>query len=32
MLHHEVYSAERGIVLFKPRDSEFVKLQDKQNK
>lgn len=31
MFKHEIWASERGIILFKPRDSEYKKLQDKQN-
>lgn len=31
MLKHEQWAIERGIKLFKPRDSEFSKLEDEQN-
>lgn len=32
MLKHEQWATERGIILFKPRDSEYSKLEDEQNK
>lgn len=31
MLKHQDWASERGIMLMKPRDSEFAKLEDEQN-
>jgi hypothetical protein len=32
MFKHEIWATERGIILFKPRDSEYSKLEQEQNK
>jgi len=32
MLNHERWATERGIILFKPRDSEYSKLEEEQNR
>lgn len=32
MLQHEIWATDRGIILFKPRDSEYAKLEEEQNK
>lgn len=32
MLKHEMWAVERGIILFKPRGSEYEKLEQEQNK
>ena len=32
MLKHEIWATERGIILFKPRGSEYDKLEQEQNK
>ncbi len=32
MFKHEMWAGERGITLFKPRDSEYEKLEQEQNK
>jgi hypothetical protein len=29
---HEIWCSDRGIILFKPRDSEYEKLEQEQNK
>jgi len=31
MFKHEIWATERGIVLFKPRGSEYEKLEQEQN-
>ena len=31
MQKHEAWASERGIILFKPRDSEYVEMENKQN-
>lgn len=32
MWKHEQYAIDRGILLFKPKDSEYSKLEEEQNK
>jgi len=32
MLKHQIWATERGIMLFKPRDSEYSQLEQEQNK
>lgn len=32
LLKHEIWSSDRGIILLKPRDSEYSKLEHEQNK
>ncbi len=31
MFKHEIWATERGIILFKPRDSEYQRLEQEQN-
>jgi len=31
MFKHEIWATERGIILFKPRESEYQKLEKEQN-
>jgi len=31
MFKHEIWATERGIILFKPRESEYNKLEKEQN-